>query len=307
MKLSIILLNWNSLAYTRACVNSLLNCEPAAWTIRLMLVDNGSTDGSLEKLREEFEGRVDFLEAGENLGYAGGNNLAIHRALADGADLVLLLNNDTTVDAGFLKSLQQASAQHPGFALFGAKIFYQRRPHTLWYAGGGYTDWLAKVWQNGMGEADGPPYQSRHEISFITGCCLMVRREAFECLGYLDDALYLYSEDLDFCMRAKRAGLRLLFVPEARLWHHIGAFRDGELSPLYLYYQTRNRFVVFGRERGALFRLWLAFLQVALYAGGRTMIFLVSRNRRWPQQIRALWHGCLDGFLNRLGPSPFYQ
>jgi hypothetical protein len=273
----------------------------------MIVVDNGSTDGSLEKLRKEFGGRVEFLASDCNLGYAGGNNLGIRKAFDDGADLVLMLNNDTTVDVDFLKAMHEAVVAHQNFHLFGAKIFYQRRPHTLWYAGGGYTDWLAKVWQNGMGEADGPPYQSPIEISFITGCCLLIRREAFEQIGYLDNRLYLYSEDLDFCMRAKRAGLRLLFVPGARLWHHIGAFRDGELSPLYLYYQTRNRYVVFGRERGMLFRLWLAVLQVTLYAGIRTVFFLVSRNRRWPQQIRALWHGCVDGFLHRLGPSQLYQ
>jgi len=307
MNLSIVLLNWNSLAHTRACLHSLFKCAPAPWTARFVVVDNGSPDGSLEKLRSEFGGCVEFVASGRNLGYAGGNNLGILHALERGADLVLLLNNDTIVDENFLTALHDAAMQHPDHHLFGAKIFYHRRPHTLWYAGGGYNSWLAKVWQHGMNEADGPPYQSMGEISFITGCCLMIRREAFERIGILDDELYLYSEDLDFCMRAKRAGLRLLFVPSARLWHHIGAFRDGELSPLYLYYQTRNRYVVFGRERGTWYRLWLAVLQVSLYAGMRTFYFLVSRNRRWPQQIRALWHGCLDGFLHRLGPSQSYQ
>jgi hypothetical protein len=307
MTLSIILLNWNNYAYTRACLRSLLACESAAWTTRFLVVDNGSTDGSLEKLRREFASQVDFLATGCNLGYAGGNNVGIRAALADGADLVLLLNNDTTVDSSFLKSMYEAAMRHRDFHLFGAKIFYHLRPHTLWYAGGHTSDWLAKVWQTGIGDADGPPYQAHDEISFITGCCVMVRREAFERIGYLDDGLYLYSEDVDFCRRARNAGLRMLFVPEARLWHHIGAFRDGELSPLYLYYQTRNRFVVFGRDHGVLFRVWLAVLQVTLYAGVRTALLLVSRNRRWPQQIRALWHGCLDGFLHRLGPSQLYH
>lgn len=307
MNISVILLNWNSFAHTRACLNSLLKCASSPFKVRFLVVDNGSTDGSLEKLRGEFCGAVEFLANVRNLGYAGGNNLGIRKALNDGTDLVLLLNNDTTVDENFLFAMHDAVMRHPNHQLFGAKIFYHRRPHTLWYAGGGYTDWLAKVWQNGMNEADGPPYQSADEISFITGCCLMIRREAFERIGYLDNDLYLYSEDLDFCMRAKRAGLRLLFVPDARLWHHLGAFRDGELSPLYLYYQTRNRYVVFGRERGMMYRLWLAVLQIALYSGMRTLYFLVSRNRLWAQQIRALWHGCLDGFLHRLGPSQFYH
>jgi len=307
MKLSILLLNWNSFAHTRACLHSLFKCAAAPWTTHFIVVDNGSTDCSLEKLRREFGACVEFVASGRNLGYAGGGNLGIRQALQAGADLVLLLNNDTTVDEDFLAALYEAVMQHPQHQLFGAKIFYHRRPHTLWYAGGDYTCWLAKVWQNGMNDADGPPYQSADETSFITGCCLMIRREVFERIGFLDDALYLYSEDLDFCMRARRAGLRLLFVPGARLWHHIGAFRDGELSPLYLYYQTRNRYVVFGRERGTIYRLWLAVLQISLYAGMRTLYLLVSRNRQWPQQIRALWHGCLDGFLHRLGPSSFYH
>jgi hypothetical protein len=307
MNLGIILLNWNSHSHTRACLNSLFKCAPTSWLTRIFVVDNGSTDRSPEKLRQEFDGRVEFVASPCNLGYAGGNNLGIRRALEGGADLVLLLNNDTTVDESFLTALQRTVMQHPNHHLFGAKIFYYRRPHTLWYAGGGYNSWLAKVRQYGMNDADGPPYQCAVDTSFITGCCLLIRREVFDRIGFLDDALYLYSEDLDFCMRAERAGLRSLFVPEARLWHHIGAFRDGELSPLYLYYQTRNRYVVFGRERGRLYRLWLAALQLLLYAGIRSVYFLLSGNRRWPQQIRALWHGCIDGFLHRLGPSPFYQ
>lgn len=274
---------------------------------RFFVVDNGSTDCSVEKLRREFGSCIEIVASARNLGYAGGNNLGIRHALKKGADLVLLLNNDTTVDEKFLRSLCDAAMHHPEHQLFGAKIFYHRRPHTLWYAGGDYTPWLAKVWQTGKNEADGPPYQRASDISFITGCCLMIRREVFKSIGFLDDELYLYSEDLDYCMRAKRRGLRLLFVPSARVWHHIGAFRDGELSPHYLYYQTRNRYVVFGRERGLWFRLWLGILQLSLYAGMRTFYFLLSRNRLWPQQIRALWHGCLDGFLHRLGPSQFYQ
>ncbi len=307
MNLSIIILNWKSYSHTRACLRSLFQCTQTDWTVRHIVVDNGSGDDSLAKLRREFGDEVDFVAAGENLGYSGGNNLGIRQALADGADLVLLLNNDTTVDKNFLKELRRSVAQHSDFQLFGAKIFYHVRPHTLWYAGGGYTEWLGKIWQTGMGDADGPQYQTANEISFINGCCLLIKREVFESIGYLDDDLYLYGEDLDFCMRAKRAGLRMLFVPQARLWHHIGAFRGGELSPLYLYYHTRNRYIVFGREHGLFFRMWLAFLQITLYSGVRTFLFLMSRNRVWPQQIRALWHGCLDGFLHRLGPTEMYH
>jgi GT2 family glycosyltransferase len=307
MNLSIVLLNWNSHAYTRACLNSLFKCAPASWSTRILVVDNGSTDCSLAKLRREFDGNVEFVSNPENLGYAGGNNLGARRALELGADLVLFLNNDTTVDPSFLTALEDTVKQRPHHHLFGAKIFYHRRPHTLWYAGGDYSSWLAKVRQFGMNDADGPPYQCADDTSFITGCCLLIRREVFERIGLFREEYFMYHEDLDFCMRAKRAGLGMLFVPKARLWHHIGAYRDGELSPLYLYYQTRNRYVVFGRERCMLYRLWLGVLQLSLYAGIRSIYFFLSGNRRWPQQIRALWHGCIDGFLHRLGPSPFYQ
>ncbi|RJP72912.1 MAG: glycosyltransferase family 2 protein, partial [Candidatus Zixiibacteriota bacterium] len=198
--LAVIVVNWNRRDDTLACLASLaLVTYPH---FRVILVDNGSTDGSVAAVRERFP-RVQVIESPVNLRFAGGNNLGLREVLARGDDYALLLNNDTTVDADFLDKLV-AAAQETGAALAAPKILYFYRPEVIWFAGGELVPTLGYVRHWGLRQRDDGRFDQRRETTFLTGCALLIRRDALETVGLLDEDYYLYSEDADYCLRASR-------------------------------------------------------------------------------------------------------
>ena len=223
----IIVLNWNGLADTRECLLSLAGLR--AVKPQIYVVDNGSTDGSVDALYKEFSHSITQLVNGRNLLYAGGNNVGILRALEDGSSHLLLLNNDTVVDPDLVSELVKASDQHPNSILC-PKIYYAARPNTLWYAGGKLNLRRARIAHRGIRELDRGQYDRMEATGWATGCALFAPRLVFETVGLLDDSFQLYSEDVDYCLRAKAAGFRTIFVPSAKLWHKVSSAVGGNLS-----------------------------------------------------------------------------
>lgn len=223
----IIVLNWNGLADTRECLQSLF--QMAGPARRIYVVDNGSGDDSVEALHREFSERIVLIANQRNLLYAGGNNVGILRALSDGCSHILLLNNDTVVDEQLLTELLEASEQHPD-AVLCPKIYYADRPNTLWYAGGKLNLRRARIAHRGIREMDHGQYDRLEETAWATGCALFASRKVFETVGLLDDNFRLYCEDVDFCLRAREAGFQTFYVPQARLWHKVSAAIGGNLS-----------------------------------------------------------------------------
>lgn len=226
-RVGIIVLNWNGLSDTRECLQSLfrLSGPPP----RIYVVDNGSTDGSVARLREEFGDRIVLIANPRNLLFAGGNNVGVLRALSDGCTHLLLLNNDTTVDAVLSDVLSRVSAAHED-AILCPKIYYADRPDMLWYAGGTVSLRRARVAHRGIRQTDRGQFDRLEETGWATGCALFAPRHVFEAVGLLDESFELYSEDLDYCLRARAAGFRILYVPEAKVWHKVSASIGGNLS-----------------------------------------------------------------------------
>jgi hypothetical protein len=226
-RVGVIVLNWNGLSDTRECLQSLfrLSGPPP----QIYVVDNGSSDGSVARLREEFADRIVLIANPRNLLYAGGNNVGILRAMSDGCTHLLLLNNDTTVDAALLDVLTQASAEHED-AILCPKIYYADRPDTLWYAGGTLSLRRARVAHRGIRQRDRGQFERLEETDWATGCALFAPRRIYETLGLLDESFRLYCEDLDYCLRARAAGFHILYVPEAKVWHKVSASLGGNLS-----------------------------------------------------------------------------
>jgi GT2 family glycosyltransferase len=226
-RVGVIVLTWNGLSDTRECVQSLfrLSGPPP----RIYVVDNGSSDGSVGRLREEFADRIALIANPRNLLYAGGNNVGILRAMSDGCTHLLLLNNDTTVDAALLDVLTRASAEHED-AVLCPKIYYADRPDTLWYAGGTLSLRRARVAHRGIRQRDRGQFERLEETGWATGCALFAPRRIYETVGLLDESFRLYCEDLDYCLRARAAGFRILYVPEAKVWHKVSASLGGNLS-----------------------------------------------------------------------------
>ena len=292
---AIIILNWNAWRDTIACVESCLQLDyPDA---HILLVDNGSTDGSENTLRNRFP-ELEFIQTGSNLGYAGGNNVGIRRALEKPFDFVWLLNNDTVVDPECLAKMVEIAETDPRVGMVGSKIYYHHAPKTIWYAGGtvdleggGLTRHV------GQDEEDADPFNQLRETEYITGCSLLARKEMIETVGLLEEAYFLYFEDADWSLRASRQGWKLLYQPAARLWHKEGARNQKTYSPHFIYYFLRNRFFFVTRfAPRRMFRCQLLQIKTALFFIKEAFAQNLTAGFR---TCRPIWQAYCDYFLRR--------
>jgi GT2 family glycosyltransferase len=294
----VVVLTWNGREDTLACLAALAGdtYEP----LHVVVVDNASGDGTEEAVRAAHP-EVELVSSDTNLGYAGGNNLGLERALALGAGHVLVLNNDVEVLPGAIAELVDAAERLPRVGAVNPTILFAEPPDHIWFAGArfdprhGYNGR-----QRGYGRPDGPAFAARAETDRACGAALLVPRGALEEVGGFDEALFLYSEDTDWSLRARAAGYRLYVVPDARVVHRVSASAGGESSPATLYYGLRNTLVVCERHAplGAV-GTWRRRL-VMLAAHGTQA--LLSRRRR--DGLRAVRDGWRDARAGRLGPRP---
>src|SRR3990170_5297694 len=249
MKLVIVILNFNGLDDTLACLDSIKKLIDDGIGVETIVVDNFSSDGSQEALSKIED--INFIQNQDNLGYAGGNNVGIKYALKRRADAVLILNNDTIVDQKLILNLVTVLDQGDVISpkIFFAKGFefhklrYSPRDlgKVIWSAGG-EIDWsnvLGKHW--GVDQVDRGQFAKRKQITFATGACMFVKREVFKKIGYFDEKYFLYLEDMDFCVRAKNAKFKIIFEPSAVVWHKNAGSSGGSGSVLQDYFITRNR------------------------------------------------------------------
>ncbi len=224
---SVILVNWNGRNDTLECLRSLAKAsyEP----MRIVVVDNASSDGSVDAVRREFPS-VDMIANETNARFAGGNNIGIRQALGRGADFVLLLNNDTTVDPMFLTELVKTTEADQEIGMVGAKIYYYHDPKRIWFAGGRIEWWKGWMSHVGLREEDHGQYDTVRDVDYITGCCLLVKRAVVEKVGALDERFFMYGEDADWCLRARAAGFRTVYQPKAMIWHKLSVSSGGQLS-----------------------------------------------------------------------------
>ncbi|HVM69083.1 MAG TPA: glycosyltransferase family 2 protein [Gaiellaceae bacterium] len=242
MNLIAVVLSWNALEDTLACLESLRG-------VPAICVDNGSADGTVAAVRERFP-EVEVVATGVNLGFSGGNNVGIRRALERGAEWVLLLNNDATMDAGLPAALARAAAARPDAGVLACKVFFADRPDRIWYAGGRVGLLLGYHGRSrGYGEPDGGRWVHLEDVDRATGAAMAVSRAALDEAGLLDEHLFAYVEDVDWCLRIRAAGHAVVFVPDAIAWHRVSASTGGAASTANLYYDTRNTIVVCERHR----------------------------------------------------------
>jgi len=203
------------------------------------------------------------MQTGENLGFAGGNNLGINHAMEYGADYIWLLNNDAIADSEALSEMVKALEHDPAAAMAGSKIYYYDSPDTIWYAGGGWEKGRLRVRQRGAGKVDKGQYDTAGPVDSLSGCSLLARVAALKKIGLLDTGYFLYWEDTEWCARARELGFRVLFVPSSRVWHKISG-SVGNLSAIQYYYHIRNGFYFLHRfDRQSLPRFVLFSLTFA--------------------------------------------
>lgn len=270
-----VIVNWNGKNDTLACLASLQKINVLNNMLSVIVVDNGSTDDSVSAVRGAYPDVV-VVETGDNLGFTGGNNAGIKKALALGADLVWLLNNDTIVDRNVLSFVK--AFEDPKVGACGSKIYFaaghefhhdrygeSERGKIFWYAGG-LVDWdNVYASHRGVDEVDHGQYEETMETPFITGCSFIVRADVIQNVGTLDDRYYLYLEDLDWSLRIQKAGWKTMYVPSSLVWHVNAGSSGRPGNPLQNYYLTRNRFLLGMkyaplRSKAALLREAVRFL-----------------------------------------------
>ena len=235
---SIVVLNWNTFALTRDCLASLRQVTYPNWN--LILVDNGSTDGSGEALSNEFS-EVIYIQNEENLGFSRGCNIGIRRALADGSDYVMLLNSDMVVEKGFLEPAVRIAESDPRIGLVSGKIYLKDRPRVLWYAGGSVGAWRG-VSVRGWCQTDGGQFDEPCEVGFSTGALMLIKRTVLGQIGLLPEAYFFGQEEWDYSLAARQAGFKLYFAPGCVTYHKSdGSHRN--TSPKFLYNGFRNRLI----------------------------------------------------------------
>ena len=241
---AIIIINWNGWEDTIACLHSCANLDYPDFDI--IVVDNGSTNDSVARIRDAFPD-LNLVEAGANLGFAGGNNIGIRIALDAGASYVWLLNNDTVVDTRALSALVDACSSDASAGAAGSKITYYDRPDVLWYAGGEFTA-AGPVRHRGLDEPDIGQYDSLEETGFITGCSLLVTARAFARVGLLYDEYFLYWEETELDWRIHAAGLRLLYAPDSVVRHKVAGSLGETWEARQTEYLVRNMLLFYRRN-----------------------------------------------------------
>ncbi len=250
----IILVNWNGEKVTLECLESLAKVSYTSF--RIVVVDNASTDGSAAAIRERYPAVI-LLRQDRNLRFAGGNNAGMRYALAHGAELVCLLNNDTTVDAEFLMHLVSRIQSDHKIGITTPKIYYHDEPNRIWFAGASISMWTGTMKHIGIREDDHGQYDESIEIDYATGCCILTRREVIEKVGGLDESFFMYTEDADWSMRVRRAGYSVVYEPRAKVWHKLSVASGGHLSP----FKMRNKLI----SNYRFFRRYATFPQMLVY------------------------------------------
>lgn len=295
---AVVVVTWNGCAHTLACLESLARLEGRC-RISTIVVDNGSSDGTLDAVERRFPA-VELLALPRNTGFAKGNNHGIERALAMGADHVLVLNNDTTVDPGMLDALVKEADRRPDAGALCPLVLYADPPDLIWYAGGSFDPERGyDVRQQGYRERDDGQFASVARTGRACGAAMLVPGRVLEEVGPFDADLFLYMEDVEWSLRLARASYHVYVVPEARAWHHVSAGAEGdEHSPVTAYYLARNTLEVCARHSEA------RGLR-ALRRHAATVLAQVAHARRAQRPVRnlgSIMRGWRDYMGGRLGP-----
>ncbi|GIW25884.1 glycosyltransferase family 2 protein [Meiothermus sp.] len=280
----ILILNYRAWQDTVACLGALEQLEYPNY--RVLVLDNASDNDSVARIRAAFPG-VEVLELERNLGFAGGNNVGIRRALAEGAAYVWLLNPDTLPDARALAAMVEQAQQDAQIGAVGSVLYEMNRPEQVQAWGGGEV-----VWPWGLIRLLNHPRQAAR-LTYLSGASLLLRRAALERVGLLDEGFFMYGEDADLGLRLLKSGFKLAVAAGSRVWHRGGTSWQGSLSAdeQFAAYNTR------------LLRKHAPWPWLAVLGYGSFWLAEYALRRRW-DKIGALWRGIGRGWRLPIAPEP---
>ncbi|WP_081752559.1 glycosyltransferase family 2 protein [Kallotenue papyrolyticum] len=277
----LVVLNWNGYADTHECLCSL---GKLTYPHRhIIVVDNASSDDSPVKLQAQHP-EIELVRCSENLGIAAGYNRGIQKALAHGADYIVVMNNDLIVDPQVVDRMIEAQQAWPNCGIVMPKILYYDARDTIWSAGA-YARWMpSNIVMRGKNRKDGPAYAETKPIEYAPSCCLLLTRELCQRLMF-DEQYFFYYDDWDFCLQARKLGQRIVFAAHAYVWHKVS--RSTLNSP-----KSQRWWEVLGRSCARYHRKHHSLGLLATYVSWVALRETIKGNlRSIPTFLRGVWTG----------------
>jgi GT2 family glycosyltransferase len=224
-----IVLSWNHMEDTVECLESMTRSNYAP--IKFLLVDNASTDSTVETVRKKFP-IVEIIQSEKNLGISGGYNLGMKYALEQGASYILVANNDIEIDPDMINNLvrEMDTDDHIGIGMPKIYHYYGDR-NRLWCTGARWRKFIPSVKMTGVDAEDNQSYNLARDIEYAPSCCLLLRRELVEAIGYFDTNYFFYNDDWDYSARARKFGFKIRFTPDAHMWHKVSVSTQKSAKP----------------------------------------------------------------------------
>ncbi len=291
-----IVLNWNGGERILRCIRSLYASSNI--TPQVVVVDNGSSDGSLELIQRQYPD-VQLIGFEENAGLVLARNTGIRRALEQSFSFVLFIDDDAVVEKDCLHRLFSVLENTPSAGIATPRIFDGSDVEMIWYDGG-VTNIFGDTLHRNMGKRKGETESNTPlTISFATGCCVMVKREVFEKVGLLDESYFVYSEDADFSFRARAAGYSIMHIPQAEALHDQSGDTKANKGKWFRdYYVVRNKLMLFQRHYAGIKKVF-AVLSFSI-AGILAPIVYHTINGEW-SRYKAIRAGVVDSLRGRSG------
>lgn len=284
----IILVNWNCKKVILDCLESI---RKVGYINSVVVVDNGSKDGSLPYIREKYS-HIKIIELTENKGFAEGNNVGIQYALKEGAKYIFILNSDTEITVDSIPNLLKVMEEDKSIGIVGPKILSSDK--KIWACGGELEKNRYSGGLIGLGEVDNGQYDKEEEVDFISGTAMFVRHEVFEKCGLLHAPYFIYYEDVELNLKARNAGYKLVFVPTSTIIHHESSSM-GKNSSAQEYYMARNHLLLV--ERNAPMHIKVReFIRLP-----KTLHEHIQRNEKFACM------GIKDYFLRRFGKRDYWS
>jgi len=275
-----------------SCLESLLKAGiPEDYII---IVDNNSQDDTIKKLKKTFTAAVLFaLE--KNKGATGASNIGFQYALSQGAKYILRLDSDTIVDQEFLSPLINKIIEDPQIGVVAPKVYYFEPPDEIWYAGADAHPWHFGTVNGHRHEKDAPENSHEREVDYTWGAAMLIKNEVLEQTGGFDTDFFVYYEEVDFCLRVKNLGYKIVFVPQSHVWHKVGSLAQNDWTA---YHWNRSKMLLYRKHARNAFHLSFLICYAFLYAFWSAIFDRKKFGNRGPLKsvLLGLFHGIMEKF-----------
>lgn len=295
----IVIINWNGKNLTIKCLKSLKRAIGKGNGISVVLVDNNSSDGSVSAIKKHsFPFDFHIIANKKNVGWAGANNIGIKYALKKRAGAVFLLNNDAIVTPKAIGELINTLFSNKAIGIVSPKIYHYDFSQKKIFNAGNMLNKLTYTGKElGNGEIDKGQFDNVLETDYVSGTALVAKREVFKKIGFFDEKTFLYYEDVDFCLRARKAGFKCCFSQNSIIYH-IGSATNRVGSPLHTYYNSRNRLYFLKKNAP-----WYVLLYEYFFLIPKLIKFIIRANKPWKKYFVL---GVRDYFIGKFGQQTYW-